>query len=232
VRHTFTSSIAINDWRNITVGADTTCAQPVFRRELTSTIGSAVVTVPRTRPQWECRARRSGSRQTQLLREIIVEAMTRRSTTAMLGSADCSRVLFNYGGPIAASGHSLVDRGARHRRTFGGREQRVETVMSQRSAAWNLAFQVIPAIGLVFVFLGPMARFAPARFFLVSTALSTVGLCLFIAAKASLFVHGRFVSWGSKEMSPWNRRAYRAGYLLMVCGIVASVVFAVVWRSR
>ena len=104
--------------------------------------------------------------------------------------------------------------------------------MSQRSAAWNLAFQVIPAIGLVFVFLGPMARFAPVRFFSVSAALYTVGLCLFIAAKASLFRRGRYISWGSKDMSAWNRRAYRAGYVLMMCGIVASIFFAVVWHSQ
>src|SRR5438093_13408538 len=104
--------------------------------------------------------------------------------------------------------------------------------MSQKSAAWNLALQFFPAVGLVFVVLVPIARFTPMRFFFVSAALYTIGLCLFLAAKASLCRRGRYVSWGSKHMSPWNRRVYRAGYVLMTCGIVGSVLFAVVWRSR
>ena len=104
--------------------------------------------------------------------------------------------------------------------------------MSQKSAAWNLAIQTIPAIGLVFVFLTPLARVAPLRFFFVSAAMSMLGLCLFLSAKASLFHQGRYFSRGSKYMSPWNRRAYRTGYALMICGIVTSVVFTVVWRAQ
>jgi hypothetical protein len=105
-------------------------------------------------------------------------------------------------------------------------------MMSQRSAAWNLGFQIIPVIGLVFVFLVPMARFAPVRLFSLSVALYTVGLCLFTAAKTSVFRRGRYISWGSNHMSVWNRRAYRAGYVLMMCGSAASILFAVVWRSQ
>jgi hypothetical protein len=104
--------------------------------------------------------------------------------------------------------------------------------MSQNNAAWNLEFQLLPAVGLVFVFLGPMARFAPVRFVAFSAVLYAVGLCLFVVAKASLFRQRRYVSWGSKYMSMWNRRAYRTGYVLMMCGIVASVFFAVVWHSH
>jgi hypothetical protein len=104
--------------------------------------------------------------------------------------------------------------------------------MSQNSAAWNLAAQLIPAVGLVFVFLGPMARFAPVRFFAVSAALYAVGLCLFVAAKASLFRQGRYLSLGSKYMSAWNRRAYRTGYVLMMVGIVATVFFTVMWHAQ
>jgi len=104
--------------------------------------------------------------------------------------------------------------------------------MSQNSAAWNLWISAFPAIGLVIVFMGPTARSAPVRFFAVSVALYTVGLCLFAVAKASLFRQGRHFSWGSKYMSAWNRRAYRTGYVLMMCGIVASVFFTVVWYSQ
>ena len=103
--------------------------------------------------------------------------------------------------------------------------------MSQNSAAWNLAAQLIPAVGLVFVFLGPMARFAPVRF-LPSAQLYTRLACLFVAAKASLFRQGRYLSLGSKYMSAWNRRAYRTGYVLMMVGIVATVFFTVMWHAQ
>src|SRR5687767_8836518 len=41
----------------------------------------------------------------------------------------------------------------------------------------------MPAVGLV-AFLIPMAKFAPVQFVAVSAALYTVGLCLFVVAKA------------------------------------------------
>jgi formate/nitrite transporter FocA (FNT family) len=103
--------------------------------------------------------------------------------------------------------------------------------MSQRSAAWNLASLLLPAVGLVFVFLGPAAHSTPVQFFYFSAAVYSVGLCLLVAAKASLFRQARYVSWGSEHMTVWNRRAYRAGYVLIMCGIVAAAVFAIVWRS-
>jgi hypothetical protein len=78
----------------------------------------------------------------------------------------------------------------------------------------------------------PAAYSAPSQFVAISGALYLVGLCLFVAAKVSLFRKHRYVSWGSQHMSVWNRRAYRAGYALMLCGFVAVVVFSVVWRSR
>jgi len=104
--------------------------------------------------------------------------------------------------------------------------------MSQKSAAWNLAFQLVPAVGLVFLLLGPTAQSRPTQFFAISAALYMVGLGLFLAAKVSLFRERRYVSWGSEHMTVWNRRAYRIGYVFMLCGIVGGVVFAVVWRSR
>jgi hypothetical protein len=104
--------------------------------------------------------------------------------------------------------------------------------MSQRSAAWNLAFLLAPMFGLGFIFLGPAAHSAPVQFFYVSAALYAIGLCLLVAAKASLFRQARYVSWGSTHMTAWNRRAYRTGYALMVSGIIAAVVFAIVWRSK
>ena len=104
--------------------------------------------------------------------------------------------------------------------------------MSQRNAAWNLAITLAPALGLPFIFLGPAAHAAPVQFFYISAFVYVVGLGLFVAAKASLFRRARYVSWGSKHMTVWNRRAYRTGYSLMVCGIVAAVVFALTWRAQ
>lgn len=101
--------------------------------------------------------------------------------------------------------------------------------MSQRHAAWNLAVLVGPAVGLPFIFLGPAAHAAPMPFFYISAFLYVAGLGLFVAAKASVIRQVRYVSWGSKHMTVWNRRAYRTGYSLMVCGIIAAVVFAIAW---
>ncbi len=117
---------------------------------------------------------------------------------------------------------------------MGGQQLTVRgvTLMSQRSAAWSLALQLLPIVGLVFLFLGPTAQSAPRSFFVVSAALYSVGLCLFLAAKASLLREGRYVSWGSQQMTVWNRRIYRTGYALMLGGIVGGVIFAVVWRAR
>jgi hypothetical protein len=103
--------------------------------------------------------------------------------------------------------------------------------MGQRSAAWNLALQFVPAVGLLWLFLEPTARSAPPQFLAVSAALCTIGLSLFVGAKASMFRSGRYVSWGCQHMTVWNRRAYRVGYALMFCGIVGGVALAVVWPS-
>ena len=101
--------------------------------------------------------------------------------------------------------------------------------MSQRSAAWNVGINLIPiALGSVF-FLAPSARFAPTQFVVLSSALYAIGLTLFVAAKVSLLRRGRYLSWGSKDMTIWNRRAYRAGYVLMLFGSVSAIAFVVAW---
>lgn len=101
--------------------------------------------------------------------------------------------------------------------------------MSQRNAAWNVGINLLPiAWGFVF-FLAPSARFAPTKVALLSGALCAIGLALFVAAKGSLLRQGRYISWGSKDMTTWNRRAYRAGYVLMLFGTASAVAFIVAW---
>ena len=101
--------------------------------------------------------------------------------------------------------------------------------MSQRSAAWNVGINLMPvALGSVF-FLAPSARFAPTRLLLLNSALYAIGLALFVAAKTSLLRRGRYISWGSRDMTIWNRRAYRAGYVLMLFGTAGAMAFIVAW---
>lgn len=48
------------------------------------------------------------------------------------------------------------------------------------------------------------------------------GLLLFLAAKLSVIVRIRRVSFGTALMSPAMANAYRAGYWLMLVGVVAT----------
>jgi hypothetical protein len=100
--------------------------------------------------------------------------------------------------------------------------------MSQKSAVWNLALNFFPAIGLLFM-LVPLARIVPQRFFAVTAALSVIGFCLLAAAKWSLIRDSRYVSFGSRDMSVWNRRLYRTAYVLMGGGVVGAILFAIAW---
>jgi hypothetical protein len=101
--------------------------------------------------------------------------------------------------------------------------------VSQRSAAWNVGINLIPiALGCVF-FLAPSARFAPTKFVLLNSALFAIGPALVVAAKGSLLRRGRYISWGSKHMTIWNRRAYRAGYVLMLFGTAGAIAFIFAW---
>jgi hypothetical protein len=104
-----------------------------------------------------------------------------------------------------------------------------ETV-SQRRAGWNAGINLLPiAFGSAFL-LARSARFAPIRFVVLSSALYAMGLALFVAAKMSLLRRGRYISWGSKDMTTWNRRAYRMGYVLILLGSAGAMAFIAAWR--
>ena len=95
--------------------------------------------------------------------------------------------------------------------------------MGQREALANAVILFAPlAIGLVLTFFTLNAFAAPLGFAWFTLGLYVTGLALFLLAKVSLLRRGVWVSFGSAEMSAWNRRAYRAGYTLMVLGCLAT----------
>jgi hypothetical protein len=54
--------------------------------------------------------------------------------------------------------------------------------------------------------------------------IALAGLALFTIAKLSIFAQGRWLSFGTKHMSPAMANAYRAGYWLMFVGAVITFV--------
>ena len=95
--------------------------------------------------------------------------------------------------------------------------------MGQREALANAFILYAPfAIGVVLAVFAANAWAAPLGFAWFTLGLYAAGLILFILAKVSLVRRGIRFSFGSSQMSPWNRRAYRAGYTLMVLGCFAT----------
>ena len=83
-------------------------------------------------------------------------------------------------------------------------------------------------LGFALTGLSVSAEAAPLRFARFTHALFGAGLALLVLAKASLLRRGIYVSFGSSAMSPWNRRAYRSGYALMLLGLLATLALLMV----
>jgi len=97
--------------------------------------------------------------------------------------------------------------------------------MGKNSAAAAMLIFCGPlVVGLPFAVLGTYASVAPLGFACFTIALYALGASLFLLAKTSLLRRGALVSFGSARMSPWNRRAYRAGYTLMMLGCLATAL--------
>ena len=95
--------------------------------------------------------------------------------------------------------------------------------MGQREALANALILYAPiAIGLVLMILTTSALAAPLGFAWFTLGLYFTGLALFLIAKSSVLRRGIRISLGSPQMSPWNRRSYRAGYALMILGGFAT----------
>jgi hypothetical protein len=95
--------------------------------------------------------------------------------------------------------------------------------MGQRHALANVFVLHAPwLVALVLVVILP-ATSAPVVFTRVTLSLLIFGLALFLLAKFSLLRRGIGISFGSAQMSTWNRRAYRGGYTLMLLGSLCAL---------
>ena len=104
--------------------------------------------------------------------------------------------------------------------------------MGQQQAAANLVIFLFPlAFAFVFGFFALNAYLEPYGFAYFTLGLYGLGLTLFLVAKLSLLRRGIPISFGSARMSPWNRRAYRSGYALMLVGAFATFVLVEVLSS-
>ncbi len=90
---------------------------------------------------------------------------------------------------------------------------------------------VIATVGICLALLVSFVVTAPVEAILFLFAIMGVGLFLIAAARASVFWRGELLSSGSVKMSPQMRRAYRAGWGLMVVGAILAVL-AVAIASR
>ena len=96
--------------------------------------------------------------------------------------------------------------------------------MGQREALANAFILYAPfVIGVTLALFAANAWAAPFGFGWFTLALYLAGLALFLLAKVSLLRRGIRFSFGSSQMSPCSRRAYRAGYTLMVLGFFATL---------
>jgi len=91
-------------------------------------------------------------------------------------------------------------------------------------SALNTAFHCgIVLAGFALTVLASIAQNAPMELALITSGLFASGLALLLAAKTSMFRRGILLSFGSAGMSPWNRRAYRAGCALVVLGVLVTL---------
>jgi hypothetical protein len=99
--------------------------------------------------------------------------------------------------------------------------------VGQREALANALILYLPFVGLPFLLaaavLSAIAAAVPLAFAACTLAIYLIGFVLFLTAKISLLRKGLSLSFGSSQMSLWNRRAYRAGYALMGFAVLATL---------
>ena len=100
--------------------------------------------------------------------------------------------------------------------------------MSQSHAAASMSVVLwLFLVGLGLVVLGRALRAYPIVILDLVFALTCVGFGLFATAKFSLIRRGNLVSFGTRDMTPLNRRLYRLGYVFMLGSwALASVALA------
>ena len=89
--------------------------------------------------------------------------------------------------------------------------------MNKRHALASLILISWPLIvGLSLIALKGVAGAYPITVPAVVLVLTCVGLGLVVTAKVSMIRRGKLISFGTREMTPLNRRLYRLGYALMI----------------
>jgi hypothetical protein len=89
--------------------------------------------------------------------------------------------------------------------------------MTQKHAVTSLILVSWPLIvGFSLMTLGAVSGTYPLITVSVVIGSTCLGFGLFATAKLSVIRRGKFISFGTKEMTPVNRLLYRLGYLLMI----------------
>ena len=100
--------------------------------------------------------------------------------------------------------------------------------MGVRQGVANLAIVGGPlVVGLLLTIASAGALIHPIASAWLTLAIYGTGLALFLVSKFSLIRRGIYLSVGSRNMSAWNRRAYRAGYLLMAIGLIGTLAILI-----
>ena len=121
---------------------------------------------------------------------------------------------------------------------MGNHPRRLE-VLSGRSSWEGLYQSLLVGGGLIVpvVALPPMILLVravsghPERYGLLAIVSSISGFALFSIAKVSVFRRGIWLSFGSSQMTTWNRAFYRLGYCLMIFAacIAVAIMSAAKW---
>jgi len=102
----------------------------------------------------------------------------------------------------------------------------------KKSALVNMTLSYAPiGVGVLLAILLPGAMRNPNPYFVAAIAFYTVGFVLFAAAKVQNIRKGYLVSFGSAQMSGWQRWAYRLGYFLMAIGVLLTIALAITTKT-
>ena len=102
----------------------------------------------------------------------------------------------------------------------------------QAHALANLFFLLVPALGLIGIWVVLNAARNPVTTQAAVLILYVLGFTLFLVAKLSLIRSGHLITFGSRLMRPPHRALYRLGYALMAVGTLFTLGLFVVDSLR
>jgi hypothetical protein len=93
--------------------------------------------------------------------------------------------------------------------------------MFKQNAIALTIIQLSPVVlGILAAIIFPSALHNPSEFGKVSAVIFAGGFLLFLTAKILNFKKGIYWSFGSKEMTKYQRWSYKSGYALMLLGLI------------